>query len=172
MQTISYGNNLRILKGIKFKKILNHDFTAAQPLSKSSGDQVNGTIGVSQTVKYCNTKSYGSQHVCSNTAKIIIYKPNKCIVAVGNAYFNHCNDENPQVSPVAVTGRPRDSVTRRVLTRLYSSFKFSNVTLAGYVCWVQTMCFTKLYCRYRCGYSDISGCRVFVLPSVSFLLFD
>ena len=31
-------HNLRILKGIKFKKILNHDLAAAQPLSKSGGD--------------------------------------------------------------------------------------------------------------------------------------
>jgi hypothetical protein len=29
---------------MKFKKFLNHDFAAAQPLFKSSGDQVNGTI--------------------------------------------------------------------------------------------------------------------------------
>jgi hypothetical protein len=43
MQTNSYGKDLRILRGIKFKKLLNHDFAAAQPLSKSS-DQVNGTI--------------------------------------------------------------------------------------------------------------------------------
>src|ERR1700683_1205381 len=34
------------------------------------------------------------------------------------------------------------------------------------------MCFTKLYCRYRCGCSDISGCRVFVLQSVSFFTFQ
>src|ERR1700685_4032859 len=43
MQTNSDGNDLRIFKGIKFKKFLNHDFAAAQPLSKS-GDQVNYTI--------------------------------------------------------------------------------------------------------------------------------
>jgi hypothetical protein len=45
MQTNSYGNNLRILRGVKFKKVLDHDFAAAQPLSKSGGDQVNCTIG-------------------------------------------------------------------------------------------------------------------------------
>ena len=44
MQTNSYGNNLRILRGIKFKKFLDHDFATAQPLSKSGGDQVNCTI--------------------------------------------------------------------------------------------------------------------------------
>jgi hypothetical protein len=44
MQTNSYGNNLRILRGAKFKKFLDHDFAAAQPLSKSGGDQVNCTI--------------------------------------------------------------------------------------------------------------------------------
>jgi hypothetical protein len=46
MQTNSYGNNLRILRGVKFKKVLHHDFAAAQPLSKSGGDQVNCTIGL------------------------------------------------------------------------------------------------------------------------------
>jgi len=46
MQTNSYGNDLRILRGIKFKNFLNHDFTAAQPLSESSGDQVNYTIAL------------------------------------------------------------------------------------------------------------------------------
>ena len=38
-----YGNNLRISRHLKSKTILNHDFTTAQPLPKSSGDQVNGT---------------------------------------------------------------------------------------------------------------------------------
>ena len=31
-------HNLRILRGIKFKKILDHNLAAAQPLSKSGGD--------------------------------------------------------------------------------------------------------------------------------------
>ena len=53
---------------------------------------------------------------------------------------------------------------------LYSSFKFLNVMLAGYVCWVPAICFTKLYCRYWLGYLNVSGCRVFVLQSVSFYL--
>jgi len=35
--------NLTILKGIKIQNNFDHDFTVAQPLSKS-GDQVNGTI--------------------------------------------------------------------------------------------------------------------------------
>jgi hypothetical protein len=35
--------NLRILRGIKCKKILDHDFAVAQPLSKSSGDQGYGS---------------------------------------------------------------------------------------------------------------------------------
>ena len=50
MQTNSYGNNLRILRGVKFKKILDHDFATAQPLSKSGGDQTIGetsyTLGI------------------------------------------------------------------------------------------------------------------------------
>jgi hypothetical protein len=100
--------------------------------------------------------------------KLLYINLYKRVVAVGNAYFNHCNDENPQVSPVAVwVGH----VTLLHATRFYPSFKFSNVTLAGYVWWVPAMCFTKLYCRYRYNYSNISNYRVFFLQLVSFFPF-
>ena len=37
-------HNLRIFRGIKFKKFLNHELATAQPLSESGGDQVDCTI--------------------------------------------------------------------------------------------------------------------------------
>ena len=57
MQTNSYGNNLRILRGVKLKTFLDHDFAAAQPLSKSGGDQVNCTIAGDMNERVMEYKS-------------------------------------------------------------------------------------------------------------------
>src|ERR1700689_42739 len=44
--------------------------------------------------------------------KLLYINLYKRVVAVGNAYFNHCNDENLKFRQWQSLGRPRDSVTR------------------------------------------------------------
>ena len=78
MQTNRFGNNLWISRHIKSKKILNHDFAAAQPLSKSSGDQVNGTIAMHAScwAPYSDGDETRGRHICMNGCTTVLRLPN------------------------------------------------------------------------------------------------